>query len=400
MSELSVFITPTRASLLKRTGPVPCPEKDCTTIFESESHLNMHLAKTHGMDHKLKKQSFKQQLFRCPEKDCTYNKTLYFKQMKLLKQHYLKVHAEKCHICELCGKGFSFESALKYHEEYCGIVFKCTACNTSYPCYESLQTHCRRKKHSLFPKSAYKTVHPQEVKRLTASKSDSDICRKPRLLLPKSSDTYLVLIASKQAGLDKSSQTEDRSSIIEQICVESQTIGDFIPVKRTNSNSEKISIETQTKDISSQTKSCNTTEQFNMEDCIYEDVAVEQKNSSTQTNRNNPLCNEGLMDFDDTSFFNCNSETQTDLFSDALLNNCDFYSNMCTQTPSCEDMLLNDLEFNDTYTQTAYYDAVRSVESQTMLYNNYKKGLLLCRDVANIETQTDLEVKQILEEMG
>lgn len=397
MEDLTVIITPTRESLLKRTGPIKCTEKNCTSVVDSESHLNMHLAKKHGMEHLLKKPISKKQ-FHCPETDCCYNTKMHFKQLKLLKQHYVKVHAEKSQVCEMCGKGFSAESALKYHEEYCGISFTCNDCYTCYPCYESLQTHCRRKKHVLLPKAAYKPIRKDDG---CSSKSDSNlVCNnktKQYMLLPKTSDTYIVLMASKQ-GLDKSCQTDvkhksnnSRTNDEQQICVETQTVGDCVPT--TNNDLEKISIETQTKQITLQTKSCNTSEKLDLENYI----AVEQKHSSTQT-----FCNDedSLMAFDDdTTFFNCNTETQTDLFSDTLLNSCDFYSNMYTQTPSCENMLLDDLEFNDTYTQTALYDAVRSVESQTMLYNNYRKDLLMCRDVANIETQTDLEVQQILEEI-
>lgn len=387
------IVTPSRETLLKSTGPIKCPEKNCLSVLGSESHLTMHLAKTHKMERLLKKDDVKR-LFHCPERDCNYNTKLHFKQLKSLKQHYVKVHAERNRVCELCGKAFSAELALKYHEEYCGTLFKCTECNTSYPCYESLQTHCRRKKHVLYQKTAYKNGANNNLK---ASKSDSNICNETKTLLPRRSDTFLILIASKE-GLDKSCQTDLQAK--PQVCVETQTIGDFIPLKQTNSDSERISAETQTKTVSSETKSCNTSEKLNLEDYACGDVLVVQKTSSTQTNvnKNDALCNQALMDFD-TTFFNCNMETQTDLFSDPMLNNCDFYANMYTQTPSCDDMLLDGLEFNNTYTQTAFYDDVRSVESQTMLYNNYKKGLLMCRDVANIETQTDLEAKQILEEI-
>lgn len=383
---MTVSFTPSRESLLKRPAPVHCTETGCTDVFESESHLNMHLAKRHGMEHLLKKSELKKK-YHCPEQGCGYNKKMHFKQFKLLKQHYVKVHAAKCFVCGLCGKSFSVETAVKHHEEYCGTMFKCSDCSTSYPCYESLQTHCRRKKHKLLAKAAYRAKVGSDLK---ASKSDSDVCRKVRMLLPKGSDTYIVLVAAKQ---DKSCQTDTADVTKKLICVETQTIGDGVRLK---SHSERISTETQTKHTPPQTtKSCNTSEKLNLTDYAYGDIEVEQKSSSTQTNvkSDDQLC---MMDFDAT-FFNCNTETQTDLFSDALLDSCDFYTNMYTQTPSCGDMLLDDLEFNDTYTQTVLYDDVRSVESQTMLYNNYKKGLLLCRDVANIETQTDLEVQQILE---
>lgn len=70
---------------------------------------------------------------------------------------------------------------------------------------------------------------------------------------------------------------------------------------------------------------------------------------------------------------------------------------MCTQT--CDDIFLGELGLNNSHTQTAFDDVVRSVESQTMFPQN-RRLLLNCRDMANMETQTDLQSKQILEEMN
>lgn len=391
---INIAIIPSRESLLKRPGPIKCTEKNCTNTFASQSHLNMHLAKKHGMQHLLQKDSLKKQYY-CPEKECSYHKKLHFKQFKLLKQHYLKVHAEKCYVCKLCSKGFPSELALKNHVEYCGAIFKCNGCSNSYSSYEALQTHCRRKKHVFYNKEAFRTAKTD----LTVSKTNSEFCTKSKLLLlPKPSNACVILVTSKQS-MDKTCQTDIMNDVKKQTSVETQTVGDYTQLKQKNNDgNERISTETQTEE----TKSFNIIEKLNMNDYCYGDIiGLEQKHSSTQTNINkndNSLCG---LDFD-TTFFNCNTETQTDLFSDAILNNCEFYSNMCTQTPSCGDVLLDNLEFNDTYTQTILYDdddVVRSVESQTLLYNNYKKGVLLSRDVVNIETQTDLEVKHIFEEM-
>lgn len=384
----TISLTPTRAELLA-PSPVHCAEKGCTAVFDSESHLNMHLARRHGMKHLLQKSDLKK-IYHCPVETCGYNKNLHFKQLKLLKQHYMKVHAEKCFICFKCTKSFSTELSLRSHDEYCGILFVCSECCVSYGSYESLQTHCRRKKHKLLEKTTYKLKVKDKVKEVQSKtcKSDSGVCKKGRLLLPKGSDTYIVLVSTKET-FDQGCQTDEKMLN----SMETQTIGDYLPLKPTNS--EQISIETQTKHTELETKACNTGEKLNLTDYAFGDVGVEQKNSATQT-KDVQLGNPSLMDFE---FLNCDTETQTDLFSDSLLDNCDFYSNMYTQTPSTDDMLLNDLEFNDNYTQTALYDDFsRSVESQTLLYNNHKKNLLLSnRDVANIETQTEWE--QILQEM-
>lgn len=391
MEEVLV-VTPSPETLLKQTSSVKCPEKDCPSVLMSGSHLTMHLAKTHKMEHLLKKDDPKKH-FHCPEITCSYNSKLHFRQFKLLKQHYVKVHSEKSRKCQKCEQGFSTEIALKHHREYCGAIFKCGDCDTSYRCYESLQTHCRRKKHLLIDKTAYKEESCNE-EGLTSSKSESAVCLKNKIPLPRRSNTFVLILTQLKSNSNKAVQTELKNSFKRRKCVETQTIGDFIPIKQINEY-PKTNTETQTKQVASETKSCNTSEKLNLEDYAYGDGAAVQKNSSTQTSViRNEMCTQVLMDFD-TTLFNCNSETQTELFGDSLLNNCDFYSNMYTQTPS--EMLLDGLEFSDTYTQTAFDDVVRSVESQTMLYND--KRSFMCRDVANIETQTDVDLKQMLDEI-
>lgn len=120
-----------------------------------------------------------------------------------------------------------------------------------------------------------------------------------------------------------------------------------------------------------------------------------------------------------------NTESQTDgnllLFDD---NYCDYYTNMYTQT--CDDMLLNEIGFHNIETQTMFDDVLRSVESQTVMSLHHYSGggntamrisnnsslmpssPMLCsissisngKDTSHMETQTDLEFKQMLEEIN
>lgn len=429
-------VYPSAQKLKTITTTLYCPEEGCSSIFSSGSNLNLHLVKTHKKQNLKRADNFIRQYY-CPETKCVYNEKLFFKTMKLLKQHYLKVHAEKKYICEKCQRGFPTTSAQKSHTDYCGVVFKCTDCSVAYPCYETLKTHCRRKKHTVVEKTAFKTVEisytfPQKI----TSASDTRIIVKTRTLFPKTSNLAMFIIPftnTKTCVVERSTQTDISSSLLKsenkdnagnkklQICVETQTDTDCVIQKSASENfgileeiPGKTSIKTQTCPIDYKTSSCNT--KTTLSDSEYCEAPTISRNSSgTQTSASvendflyfTQASSDSNINFDfepkeslsafDSTFFNCNSETQTDLFGNEFFNDCEYYSNMCTQT--CDDVFLGELGLNNSHTQTAFDDVVRSVESQTMFSQN-RKVLLNCRDMANMETQTDLECKQMLEEIN
>lgn len=491
-------IYPTPQELLKVNTSVPCTEKSCNNIFTSESNLHLHLIKTHKKQDIWSQDTSKREYY-CPDTNCIYNETKHFKSMKLLKQHYVKVHAEKNFICASCGKGFATQTTLNAHVEYCGITFKCCDCESSYPLYESLVTHARRKKHKVLEKVEYKGGFIIPVKKSNSQQTLP--IKKNAFILPKGSMSLQLISLNKipvftsekcnqteqidwfkmqnvdnvqiddklqsinkmqtedeikslnkiqtvnkfqseykihfedkihnenkilfeNDQTDNKIQTEDKIQILintssqtnylrPQSSMETQTVGDYFTKKAnvnlitfSDENLNKKSIKTQTKRVSSSTKSCNTS--FNIDFEIAEDIKVERNSSSTQTVTSIPAefiystPMETQKDFDmdtlDTeSFFNCNMETQTDfIFGNDLLNS-DYYSNMYTQT--CDDILLNELGFNSSQTQTVLEDMLRSVESQTMMSHN-SKNFMTCRDMAHMETQTDAEYKQMLEEIN
>lgn len=438
---------PSVEELNKVNSLVHCPEKDCTGVFYSTSNLNLHLAKTHKKEHLLKNVDAVREYY-CPETDCLYNKNKFFKSMKCLKQHYLKVHSEKKFVCDICCKGFSTQASKNAHVEYCGVVFKCLECYSSYPSYESLVTHGRRKKHNILEKSLFKMKDDKIVEAIHKlnEKSSSNTCinkiikRGECILLPKGSVSLQILNSYDKIALDKSSQTEiklkrnvNKSSPDEysnretqtlkgtkfQTSTETQTIGDYTSRKTCNINSDenRKSIKTQTQEIMSSSKSCNTS--FNLNDFDFSlDIKVERNSSSTQTVAIVPIeqmysttsndfefmntssqtnLNESMDTFDSDTFFNCNSQTQTDFILENDLLSTDYYTNMYTQT--CDDILLHDLGFNNTHTQTVLDEMLRSVESQTMMSHNIK-NLMSCHDRTHMETQTEIEFNQILEEIN
>lgn len=409
-------IYPSTEELSKITSVIYCTEKGCNSVFASKSNLSLHLAKTHKKEHLLTNDDSSKEYY-CPETTCVYNNEKHFKKMKNLKQHYLKVHCEKTYNCDVCGKGFSTSAARNSHKEYCGVSFNCMDCEASYPAYESLLTHSRRKKHQVLDKSSYK----KKTGELQTTESYEDL-QKDKFILPKGS-VSLQLLCYKVA-FDKSSQTDldlnnrlKRNKNTEtqtfkygklQMTAETQTIGDYLALDN------RKSANTQTKQTNSTSKSCNTS--FNLNEIDFAvDTTVQCNSSSTQTNvtrepiyssTNTPPEFEFMDTSSQTNFSEdmvpidvetlLNSETQTDFMFENDIINPDFYAHMYTQTG--DDDFLSDLSFNDIHTQTNAYEMLRSVESQTMMSHNMR-NLLSCRDIAHIETQTE-EFKQLLEEIN
>ena len=88
--------------------------------------------------------------FYCPMVKCKYHiaessQRKYFKSFKLLKQHYVKVHANKEFSCIKCNQKFATQPYLDSHLISCGKEFICQKCDSKFQSLESIQTHCRRK---------------------------------------------------------------------------------------------------------------------------------------------------------------------------------------------------------------------------------------------------------------
>ena len=144
----------------------------CNKLCDSLDTLNKHIASVHRMSHILVGHniifekpdgSVVKPGFFCPMVKCKYHiaesfQTKYFKNFKLLKQHYTKVHASKDFSCSLCQQKFASKTYLDIHGKTCGRIFQCEDCGCSLQSLESLQTHCRRKNHQL--NNIYKRVKP------------------------------------------------------------------------------------------------------------------------------------------------------------------------------------------------------------------------------------------------
>lgn len=168
-------VVPARAELLEKS--FACQECSCSG-FKSQSNLRLHLIKVHKKsDISLRQPQVSQQVcYYCPEENCTYNRQRnlrehtdnFFRELRALKQHFVKVHKERTFECKNCSKAFPNEFALRRHEKGCGFKLFCAACGASYRNQPSLTLHVKQKGH-LFKWSDFETVWerygPEEPKK-------------------------------------------------------------------------------------------------------------------------------------------------------------------------------------------------------------------------------------------
>ncbi|XP_058801764.1 uncharacterized protein LOC131670294 [Phymastichus coffea] len=187
------YIYPPAKDLGVIINEVRCEE--CNLVFYNESRFRMHDLKVHKRKH-LEKICKENVRYKCPVNDCIYaaNRQKSFTLYKYLKQHYLKVHADKNFICTCCTKSFSTDAAKKAHIRVCGTNFICE-CQKIFNSLEALLTHGKRNSHKIdekyrFKKSKKATIEnnntPHKFSRiLIATKSIQSSKNSNIFILPK-----------------------------------------------------------------------------------------------------------------------------------------------------------------------------------------------------------------------
>jgi hypothetical protein len=84
----------------------------------------------------------------CPIEGCPRGPERPFSQFSLVKQHFMKMHAEKKHKYSKCSYSYGTEWDLKRHAEDCGKTFQCT-CGCPYVSRTALQSHIYRTGHEI-----------------------------------------------------------------------------------------------------------------------------------------------------------------------------------------------------------------------------------------------------------
>ncbi|XP_034044867.1 ATM interactor [Thalassophryne amazonica] len=149
------IIKPTITELTKevRTN-ILCTVEGCGKILRNTPALNMHLVKSHRVKDGIinptvrKDMKASQKLYCCPIEGCPRGPFRPFSQFSLVKQHFMKMHAEKKHKCSKCSNGYSTEWDLRRHIEDCGKTYRCT-CGCPYASRVALLSHIYRTGHQI-----------------------------------------------------------------------------------------------------------------------------------------------------------------------------------------------------------------------------------------------------------
>uniref|UniRef100_A0A4W4GIJ2 C2H2-type domain-containing protein n=1 Tax=Electrophorus electricus TaxID=8005 RepID=A0A4W4GIJ2_ELEEL len=171
------IIKPSITELTKevRTN-ILCTVEGCGKILPNTPALNMHLVKSHrvkdGIVNPTVRKDMKgtQKLYCCPIEGCPRGPNRPFSQFALVKQHFMKMHAEKKHKCVKCSNGYSTEWDLRRHAEDCGRTYSCT-CGCPYASRAALLSHVYRTGHEVPQEHRYPPVKKRKMERLSSSAS-------------------------------------------------------------------------------------------------------------------------------------------------------------------------------------------------------------------------------------
>lgn len=174
-SQSREIITPSIMELTKevRTN-ILCTVEGCGKILPNTPALNMHLVKSHRVKDGLvnptirKDLNASQKLYSCPIEGCPRGPNRPFSQFSLVKQHFMKMHAEKKHKCSKCNNGYSTEWDLRRHMEDCGKTYRCT-CGCPYASRAALLSHIYRTGHELPTEHRIPPVKKRKMEKLISS---------------------------------------------------------------------------------------------------------------------------------------------------------------------------------------------------------------------------------------
>ncbi|XP_051513259.1 ATM interactor isoform X2 [Myxocyprinus asiaticus] len=173
------IIKPSITELTKevRTN-ILCTVEGCGKILPNTPALNMHLVKSHRVKEGLVNPTIRkdikdsQKLYCCPIEGCPRGPNRPFSQFSLVKQHFMKMHAEKKHKCLKCSNSYSTEWDLRRHAEDCGRTYSCT-CGCPYASRAALLSHIYRMGHEVPKEHRYPPVKKRKMERLSSSATNA-----------------------------------------------------------------------------------------------------------------------------------------------------------------------------------------------------------------------------------
>lgn len=378
-------------SLLISSPPVKCTVAECSSVFKTTSNLHLHLEKHHKVNVRALVDTTAEVQYYCPATDCKYNateavQTKYFKSKKLLRQHYMKVHAVKTLLCRKCGKSFACSALLQHHERSCGLEFQCVDCEWSYSSRECLLTHCRRKGHSVAHLKRNHTINikQEDQKPVVSLKKYAELTSKrlPSSASNKTPSNFSRIMTRRKDK--KISQETQTASLYNSNCTKaiSKAIGCLATI--------------QSKSIAVGPSNASTAlSKYRNLDLIDDESSTMIDNHSQTCNRNlnslNYVEDDSSLNYFTVGNFNsglCHIETQTELIASRANGVRDSMDPMlCHMHTQTSDQILTELGLSDIQTQTHWpnstsaYNAELFVSAETQ--TSYPHLIM-----DNISTQT------------
>ncbi|XP_024150627.1 ATM interactor [Oryzias melastigma] len=184
------MIKPSISELTKEVRKnILCTVEGCGKILPNTPALNMHLVKSHrikdGIVNPTVRKDMKatQKVYCCPVEGCPRGPNRPFSQFSLVKQHYMKMHAEKKHKCSKCSNGYSTEWDLKRHIEDCGKTYQCT-CGCPYASRAALLSHVYRTGHEIPSEHRVPPVKKRKMEKLLSGSEKVKTNDLPNSIVP------------------------------------------------------------------------------------------------------------------------------------------------------------------------------------------------------------------------
>ncbi|NXR13909.1 ATMIN protein, partial [Semnornis frantzii] len=156
-----------------------------------------------------------QKFYCCPIEGCPRGPNRPFSQFSLVKQHFMKMHAEKKHKCDKCSNSYGTEWYLKRHIEVCGKTFQCT-CGCPYASRTALLSHIYRTGHEI---PAEHRDPPSKKRKMEASVHNQQLAEKAKeaFISTHSSSPGTQELESSEVKLVASLESSCRSNCTNQV---------------------------------------------------------------------------------------------------------------------------------------------------------------------------------------